>query len=49
MPDVIIVGVLVICIAASLLYMRKRKKSGQSGCGSGCGGCKSSSSCSEHH
>lgn len=47
MTDIIIVSVIVVCIVASLFYLRKRKKAGQSGCGC-CDGCETSS-CSDHH
>ncbi|NLY45854.1 MAG: FeoB-associated Cys-rich membrane protein [Tissierella sp.] len=47
MTDIIIIGIVVLCVVASLLYLRKRRKLGQSGCGCSCDGCETSS-CSDH-
>ncbi|MBU5424828.1 FeoB-associated Cys-rich membrane protein [Tissierella pigra] len=42
MVDIIIIGVIGVCVVLSILYMVKRKKAGQSGCGCDCNGCETS-------
>lgn len=46
MINFIIIGVILLCIAISIGYSIKRKKAGQSSCGSSCGGCPSAQACS---
>lgn len=46
MVNYIIIGVILFCIVISIGYSIKRKKAGQSSCGSSCGGCPSAESCS---
>jgi len=48
MADFIIIAVIAACVIFSIVYSRKRKKAGQSGCGCGCDNC-SVSSCSDKH
>ena len=43
--DIIVIAVIAICITGVLVYMRKQKKSGGSGCHSGCSGCSKSDDC----
>jgi|LAHS01.1.fsa_nt_gb hypothetical protein len=48
MIDFIIIAVIAACVIFSIVYSRKRKKSGQSSCCGSCGNC-GVSSCSDKH
>lgn len=48
MTDFIIIAVIAACVVFSIVYSRKRKKSGKSSCGCSCDSC-GVSSCADKH
>lgn len=49
MIDIVIIGVIVVSVAFSAAYARRRKKAGKSSCGYGCEHCSASSCARNDH